>query len=76
MDIPRSVLKKLARIEELQREVKSLVSYVQQDMGIENVIDDDLWNWGMHVDRQGDVYSAKDSETLLRSFLEMKNSAR
>jgi hypothetical protein len=71
MKIPQTIKTKLKAIENHQKRVKKLLSDIENFYpNLENTCDDSSWNFSSYIDQQGQIYTAKESENLLISFLE------
>jgi len=72
MEIKKQTLQKLRNIEWHQNEVKRLVEEIEHEYGLEGVTDAQPWTFGMNIDSQGSVCTAKESEKILQEFLILK----
>jgi hypothetical protein len=75
MKIPKYILKKLKKIEEHQRAVKTLLDEIEtwQPELKSRYDNDNRWNFAMFVDQQGEICNEENSVSLLVEFLNMKD---
>jgi len=71
--IPKHIRKKLEQIEAHQHKVVELIgSVLAWKEALRGVCDEENgWSWGMHINQQEEIWSAKDSEDLLEDYLHL-----
>lgn len=72
--LSQGTMRILASIANHQRDIKRLTRQIMDRYNLNEVVDEDCWDWAMYVDRQGAVTPQKDAAGLLQDFLALKTA--